>query len=140
MKQKNHNDSAQLSLGSSEQVIARNALFIIRTHKKSCKKLLACCDNITSLTPEIIEFLKEAEKQTINAIEDDLNKINFVYYRYSKCLYRFIDIIQSKVAKKIKTHGKLSIFLNTQITKNDLLITTNAFRVRATIANHYSPL
>jgi|GEM_PF-5559958 len=136
MKHRNCNDSIQLSLGTAEQTIARNAFLIIKTHKQSCKELLAYCDHI-QLTPETIEFLKALEKQTICAIEKDLKRIDFVYYRYNKCLYHFIKIIQVRVARKLIKHQKLRGFRNA---KADNILISNIVTFQASLANHCSYL
>lgn len=111
-KQSEYCPDGYLSAGTTKFSIKENALRIIRAHKKSCKKLIALCESDISVTPDTAIMIKSMEMQIIREIESDLNKINFVYYCYSKCLYGFINIIQEKTRRKIAQKHKLILISN----------------------------
>lgn len=133
----------QLNLGMPEQTIAKNALYIIRAHKKSCKNLLIYCNSVTTLTPEVIADIKNLERQIIAEIENDLNKVNFVYSRYIKCLHHFISIIQARVVAKVDLYNRPVATRKTKIrtaTTGNILVALSSLQSGSFTGNHFAHL
>lgn len=101
-----------LSIGTSEQEIIRNALTIIRSHKKECKRLLSYCSKERKATPAFIQDFQPLAELIIQNIQSDLDNIDFVYSRYRKCLIKFITIIETNLIAKKIAHTSLYNYRN----------------------------
>jgi len=95
----------QLNLGMSEQVFLKNVAYIIKSHKQSCKELLMYCDKPVITQKEVVAILS-MKKQITAEINNDLNKINFIYPCYIKCLNKFLNIIKVNTEVAIDAYNK----------------------------------